>query len=311
MTPGCPVLEFRDLVRIEAIVAEGGVGRAARVLGMTQPALTRAVAAIEARLRAPLFRRSRRGVEPTDLCRTILADAPEILDRMRALHERLGAVRGGSGEELVVAAGPFPFETTCVPAAVTFARAMPRVRLRLDILPWPAALAALRTGTADLAVIAAQEVGQGAEFEAESLPSQPLVLVVRTGHPLTQRACPALTDALRYPLVTTAHLATRMHAALAEARAASDGRHADIAFPAMLMEPMAAWVRVVRASDAVAIVTRSPVAEAIAAGHVVALPIHAPWLATNHVVLRTRGRARSVASEAYLHALRGASTPTA
>lgn len=300
------MLEFRDMVRIEAIAAAGGVGRAARALGMTQPALTRAVAAMEGRLRAPLFRRSRGGVEPTDLCRTILADAPEILARMRTLHERLGAVRGGSGEELAVAAGPFPFETTCVPAAVAFARALPRVRLRLDILPWPAALGALRAGTADLAVITGNEVDDSTEFEAQALPSQPLLLVVRVGHPVARHARPTLVDALRYPLVTTAHLATRVHAALAEARAASMGRHADVAFPAMLMEPMGAWLRVVRTSDAVAIVTRPPVEEAITAGHLIALPIRTPWLATNHVVLRIRGRPRSLASDTYLDALRNA-----
>lgn len=305
------MLEFRDLVRIEAIAAEGGVGKAARALGMTQPALTRAVTAIEALLRAPLFRRSRRGMEPTDLCRTILADASDILVRMRALHERIGAVRGGSGEELVVAAGPFPFETTCVAAAVAFARAMPRVRLRLDILPWPAALAALRAGTADLAVITGHEVSDGAEFAIDSLPSQPLLLVVRSGHPLTRRARPTLAEALRFPLVTTAHLSTRMHAALAEIRAASAGRHPDMAFPAMLMEPMGAWVRVVRASDAVAIVTHAPVEEAVAAGQLVVLPVGAPWLATSHVVLRNWRRARSEASDAYLLALREAAGASA
>ena len=136
-------LDVRDLVRITAIADHGGFTRAARALGMTQPALTRSISAAERAVGGQLFVRRRPRAEPTALCRMILAEAPGIVARMQDLHRRLDHVRGGSGEELAVASGPFPLESLVLPAVAALRRAHPRVRVRLETLPWPEAVAQL------------------------------------------------------------------------------------------------------------------------------------------------------------------------
>ena len=73
------MLEVRDLEVVEAITTHGSFARAARVLGVSQPALTRYVAALESRLRGVLFVRRNHGVEETDLCRVLKADAGDLL----------------------------------------------------------------------------------------------------------------------------------------------------------------------------------------------------------------------------------------
>lgn len=299
------MLEFRDLIRIEAIVAQGGFTRAARALGMTQPALTRSIAGVEARLRGPLFRRSRRGAEPTPLCRTILAEAPEILSRMQSLNDRLGQIRGGSGDELAIVSGPFPFETICLPAALAYRERNPRVRLRLESMAWPAALAQLRARLAEVAVITAHEAPDLAEFAVEPLAPLPLVFVVRDGHALAASARPTLAAALSWPLVTTAHLSTRLHTALAEARGAR--RRADIAFPAVLTEPISAWARMARGSDCVALVTLPAVLPEVERGELRVLRIRAPWLATSPAILRLASQPLTAAAEGFCMELREAS----
>ena len=60
------MLEVRDLELVEAITAHGSFARAARVLGVSQSALTRHVAALEQRLRGVLFGRRNQGIEQTD-----------------------------------------------------------------------------------------------------------------------------------------------------------------------------------------------------------------------------------------------------
>ena len=55
------MLEVRELRLVQAIEAHGSLARAARVLATSQPALTRSLAALEARLRGPLFERGPRG----------------------------------------------------------------------------------------------------------------------------------------------------------------------------------------------------------------------------------------------------------
>lgn len=303
------MLEFRDLQRIGAIVAAGGFTRAARALGMTQPALTRSIAGIEARLRGPLFRRGRRGAEPTPLCRTILAAAPEILSRMQALNDRLGQMRGGSGEEVSIVSGPFPFDMVCLPAAMALARAQPRLRLRLEIQPWPAALAQLRQRLVEIAVITANEAPDPGEFVVEPLPATPLHLIVRAGHPLLAARRLTLAAALGHSLVTTAHLSTLLHTALAEARGAA--RRADLAFPALLVESVPAWMRVVRGSDAVALAPLPAIVEELARGEVVALPLRAPWLTTSPAMIRLASQPLTAAVEAVQAELRAAAARAA
>ena len=69
------MIEVRDLRLVEAIHENGSLIRAARVLGVAQPALTRSLAVLEAKLGGQLFERNHRGVIATNLARAILADS--------------------------------------------------------------------------------------------------------------------------------------------------------------------------------------------------------------------------------------------
>jgi DNA-binding transcriptional LysR family regulator len=300
------MLDVRDLIRIQAVVTHGGVTRAAIALGMTQPALTRSIAAAERQAGGLLFRRSRQGAEPTALCRLVLADAPEIVDRMQALNDRLGQWRGGSGEEVGVAAGPFPMPL-CLAAAAALRQSRPRLRLRLETLAWPAALAQLRNGLCDLAVVTAgASFGQGV-FAVEPLPPQRLAFVVAAGHPLRARARLTVPQLLRWPLVTTAHLAPRLQQALAEARAADAAPRPDRPCPAVMVESTEAWLAMVQDGAHVALITPSAAAAALARREVALLPLEAPWLVSEPAIVRLAARSLTAPANAFAEALRGAS----
>jgi molybdate transport repressor ModE-like protein len=59
------MIEIKEIRLIEAIAEHGSLARTARALGMSQPNLTRALAAMEAKLGGPLFERHRHGVIAT------------------------------------------------------------------------------------------------------------------------------------------------------------------------------------------------------------------------------------------------------
>lgn len=300
------MLDVRDLIRIQAVVTHGGVTRAAIALGMTQPALTRSIAAAERQAGGLLFRRSRQGAEPTALCRMVLAEAPEIMDRMQALNDRLGQWRGGSGEEVAVAAGPFPMPL-CLAAAAMLRQSRPRLRLRLETLAWPAALALLRNGLCDLAVVTAGASFAPGLFTLEALPPQRLAFVVAAQHPLAAKRRLTVPQVLRWPLVTTAHLAPRLQNALAEARAADGAPRPDLPCPALMVESAEAWLGMLRDGAHVALLTPSAVEAALARREVVLLPLEAPWLVSEPAILRLAARAIPPPAQAFAEALRAAS----
>jgi DNA-binding transcriptional LysR family regulator len=92
------VAHVRALV---AVVDEGGFTRAAEVLAVPQPVVSRRVAALERHLGGRLVTRGRR-IEPTDLGRWLLPHARGVLGRVDQLH----AAAASWGGELVLAVPP-------------------------------------------------------------------------------------------------------------------------------------------------------------------------------------------------------------
>jgi DNA-binding transcriptional LysR family regulator len=301
------MLDVRDLIRIQAVLTHGGFTRAAMALGMTQPALTRSIAAAERQAGGLLFRRSRQGAEPTALCRLVLAEAPEIVDRMQALNDRLGQWRGGSGEEVTIAAGPF-LMPLCLSAAAMLRRSRPRLRLRLETLPWPAALAQLRLGLCDIAVVAAGAQFSQGLFTVEALPVQRLAFAVAARHPLTKMRHLTVPQVLRWPLVTTAHLTPRLQTALAEARAEDEARRPDQPCPAVMVESAEAWLAMIMDGEHVALTIPAAAAHGVARGELALLPLAAPWLIGEPAIVHLAGRAGTPAAAAFSEALRAANT---
>ena len=72
-------VELRDLRYFAAVVEERGIGRAAIRLGLTQPALSRQIRAVERGIGVSLVARATRGVIPTVAGKTLYAAAREIL----------------------------------------------------------------------------------------------------------------------------------------------------------------------------------------------------------------------------------------
>jgi DNA-binding transcriptional LysR family regulator len=197
-------------------------------------------------------------------------------------------------------------DTICLPAIAAFRATHPRIRVRLETLPWPAALAQLRARLCDLAVVTAGATFDGDAFAVEPLPKQRLVFAVAPGHPLAALRRPGVGRVLGYPLVTTAHLSVRLHKALAEARGEAGGRRADLPCPAVQVESPPAWISLAAAGGHVALTSLAAASGAIARGEVVVLPVEAPWLATEPAIVQLAERPLSQSARDFGAALRAA-----
>lgn len=91
-------METRDLDYLLAVQEHGGIGKAAEALGMSQPALTKAIQRVEAQAGLPLFERTVNGVTPTPAGALFLARARRIaLEYDDALKEMEALRRGEQG----------------------------------------------------------------------------------------------------------------------------------------------------------------------------------------------------------------------
>lgn len=78
--------DLRQIREFVQIANSGSISRAARVLGVAQPTLSRRLAALEAEVGSALLRRDTHTMSLTEAGRTLLADARELL----ALADRMG-----------------------------------------------------------------------------------------------------------------------------------------------------------------------------------------------------------------------------
>jgi DNA-binding transcriptional LysR family regulator len=85
------LLHFRAFVRVAEL---GGFSAAARALNASQPAISRQIAELEARVGARLLHRSPTGVSLTEEGRAFLAGARAALDSADAALGAIGALRG-------------------------------------------------------------------------------------------------------------------------------------------------------------------------------------------------------------------------
>lgn len=301
------MLEVRDLRLVRAINDEGSLARAARVLGMAQPGLTRSLAALEARLRGRLFERNRRGMVPTDLGRAVIAESADILERMARLNRRLAEVGDGQARSLTMAAGNYALETFGIAAAARMLALYPAMQMRLMSVNWADVTRAVREREASLGLLDLSDLGEPPDLVVERLSAHPAVFVVRAGHPLTRVGTLGLADILAWPFVflgrTPRVIQDRFAAAREEARAEGPLHPA---FPALVHESPAAMLAALPHSDAVAGLTLPIAAASLAAGTHVALPWRAPWLAVRCGIIRARHHRVSEAEQALVDLLRTA-----
>ena len=122
-----------DLGFFSVLASAGGLGAAARELGVTTAAVSRRLATMESRLGLTLVNRTTRRMGLTPEGETYLEHARRILGEIRGLEEALGASRGVPSGLLRVNA-TLGFGRSHVAAVVSrFALAHPKVEVRLQL----------------------------------------------------------------------------------------------------------------------------------------------------------------------------------
>lgn len=129
-----------DLGFFSVLAAAGGLGAAARELGVTTAAVSRRLALMEQRLGLTLVNRTTRRMGLTPEGETYLEHARRILGEIRGLEETLGASRGQPTGLLRVNATLGFGRSHVAPIVSRFALAHPQVEVRLQLTVNPPAL---------------------------------------------------------------------------------------------------------------------------------------------------------------------------
>jgi len=191
------MLNLQRLRVLREVVARGSFSGAAQALSYSQPAVSQAVARLEAELGVTLIERDRRGVRPTPAGAALIEHTEAILARMGAAEAEVAAIAGARGGHLRIASFPTAGATLMPVAIANFRAAHPGVTLSLaegepeEIAP------RLRDGEFDLVLLFEfPELGGdlGAGLRRVDLLEDPMPLALPKSHRLAGRSAIRLAD---------------------------------------------------------------------------------------------------------------------
>jgi DNA-binding transcriptional LysR family regulator len=216
--PPCVLgMTFAQLRALLAVVDEGGFTAAAARLGMAQPAVSRALLALEAELGGPLLVRGREGVTATGAGLRAIAHAREVVRHHDLLAAEVAAAMGEVTGALTVASFPSATARLIPPLLRAFAARHPRVQARLFEGSDPEVLEWLAGGAAEVGVVTLPCPA----FETVALAADEMVAVLPPGHRLQGAASVTLRDLREDPFIlSTGGCEPLIAAAAREARVA-------------------------------------------------------------------------------------------
>ena len=241
-------MELRVLAYLIAIVDEGSMTRAAAVVGVAQPSLSRQVRQLEHDLGLDLFAREAGRLHLTAAGRRFLPLARELVARADAASALMHGLASGSGLQLTLVAPETTVADVIAPFLATQGPDDPTVLAR-EALPADV-FGEVLAGRADVGISSGPPP---AELESRSVGRFPVYAYVKAGHALDVGPSVELAELEPYPLILleTSHGTRRLF----DLAVAAEGLSYHLAFEA----PVPQVAQALAASGrGIAIVTDDP-----------------------------------------------------
>ena len=299
------MLSLRSLRHVLALAEHRNFARAADALDIGQPALSRSVSALEARLGVQLFDRGRTGVCPTAAGRVLVEQATAVVERADAAERVMGSLHEIEPGDLVVAAGPAVLDISVTRAIARLAAAHPQLTLRVVVVDWREAPHKVREGEVEVAVAELSTCRRDLGLRLEPLPRHPALFFCRRGHPILANRGEITFERMLDHAFAGTPLPPRVAMAFPTSCAAGaiDGMGNFV--PRLHVEgSVGAIVDVVRQSDAIGFAVPHGGID-LDSDVLAPLMVESPWLVTGYGFLSAQDRPLSEAARLFVAAVRG------
>lgn len=192
-------MKFRQLEAFHSLMISGSTVRAAELMQITQPAVSRSIAELEASLGFTLFDRVRGRMVPTTEGQLFFREVSESFKGMDRLRSAAASIRDfGSGHLKVASLSALGAEV--VPKAIQdFRRSKPRVRITLQILPSAQVRNQVVDGNFDIG-LAADEIDRSG-VDTTHFGGFSGVIAMSPHHPLAKRDILGPEDLAGQPMI--------------------------------------------------------------------------------------------------------------
>lgn len=179
-------IQLDDIDYFLAVAEEGQVRKAAQRLGISQPAVTKALQRLEKELGFELFERSVKGMTPTRVADQFRQRTSALRGALRDAVKEATDLHLGALGLLRVGVSPLYTQKLFVPAFVQLHRQRPAAMVCASVHLNDELWRLLRQGELDLTISSLPALVPD-DFRTIELMQDDLCMVVRTGHPLLVR----------------------------------------------------------------------------------------------------------------------------
>lgn len=194
-------IKLRHLQLLVALDQFRHLGRTAEFLSVSQPAVSKMLSEVEAMFGLQLFERSTRGSEPTAGGQSIIRFARSVLAEYERTRDEIRAVESGAAGRTRVGAMVVAQPVLLARAVVALKKRSAQAMVLVEEGDLTQLLPKLRLGELELFVGRLEPGYAAPDLVPEPLYNEPMVPVVRPGHPLASRERPGWADLAALPSV--------------------------------------------------------------------------------------------------------------
>jgi LysR family transcriptional regulator, regulator of abg operon len=174
-------MKLNSLRALVSAIDDGSIRSAAKRLGLSQPALTKAIKELEVELGAALLVRTSTGVQPSAQGQLLYEHACRVIRELESAVGQINQMSGRMQGQLSVGAVPLAVMLLIPETIRTFNKAFPDIHLRISEELYIEQLQRLRRAEVDVVVGGAPEGLASGEFTIEPLIQTTMVVVTRCG----------------------------------------------------------------------------------------------------------------------------------
>jgi DNA-binding transcriptional LysR family regulator len=193
-------MDISALQAFLAVAETGSFSRAAEKIFLTQPAVSKRIAALERQIGARLFDRIGRGIHLTETGQALLLRASAVLKDLEDVKRGIANLSGAMAGELSLATSHHVGLHRLPPALKQFHETYANVRLNLHFMDSEKACHAVSRGDVEMAIVTLPPTFD-APLKVEKIWDDPLDFVVSRDHPLARVKLVKPAMLLDYPAI--------------------------------------------------------------------------------------------------------------
>lgn len=297
------MIESRQLVQFLEIAKQNSFRVAAKVLHLSQPALSRSIQRLEELLGVKLFNRGPQKVTLTVFGEALLPRAANIVNSLNDANHLIEAIKGVETGEFKVGFGPVYADLLAARSIGHFSKTYPRVKIHTLVGRFTELIEALSNGEIDIFVGDTSILAPRRKYWFVPLKKRVGVYCCRENHPIFQAKSINHDLVAKYPLITC-QLPIRLLPLIRESDIDMHSEKQTFFYSDIVCDSFSICKQVVKNSDVIGLIPKILIASELKRRELRTLHFKHKTLTASGGIVRLAERKPSPAVEKYIQVLK-------